>query len=93
MTPLYLLRLQSVSERTGEPRSTIYDRIASGMFVPPVKLGPQSSAWPSHEVDAMIAARIAGRSADEIRELVRRLIEERKSLPERLASGQGGRTQ
>lgn len=88
-----LLRLPAVQERFGAARSSIYEAISNGVFPGPIKIGPQSSAWPSHEVDAVIAARIAGRSADEIRELVRRLTEERKSLPERLASGRGGRTQ
>ena len=85
MHNLHMLRLPSVSERTGEPRSTIYDRIADGCFPPPIKLGPQSSAWPAHEVDAILAARIAGKPAEEIRALVAELIEARKTLPERIA--------
>ena len=85
MHDLTLLRRRDVSARTGEPRSTLYDRIASGEMVPPVRLGAQSSAWPKYEVDTIVAARIAGRSRDEIRALVRQLVADRATLPDRLA--------
>jgi hypothetical protein len=36
--------------------------------------------WPEHEVDAVIEARIAGKTDDEIRELVRELEQRRREV-------------
>ena len=68
-----LLRLPTVTERSGLPPSTLYLRIQQGLWPRPVSLGDRAVGWPSNEVDAIVAARIAGRSNDEIRALVKRL--------------------
>lgn len=60
--PLVFLRLPEVERRTGFKRATIYRLIATGEFVAPVKLS-YSSAWPEHEVNAWLAAKIAQRDA------------------------------
>lgn len=60
--PLVFLRLPEVERRTGFKRATIYRLIAIGEFVAPVKLS-NSSAWPEHEVNAWLAAKIAQRDA------------------------------
>ena len=75
--PLRLIRLPQVRERTGLGVTSIYGRIRDGVFPPPVRLTARCSAWPSHEIDAVVAAIIAGRSKDEIRHLVRGLTEQR----------------
>ena len=62
----------------GLARSTLYERISDGLWTRPVKLGARASAWPSHEVTALNAARIAGKPDDEIRELVKRLEADRQ---------------
>jgi len=76
-TNVYILRLPVVCERTGDPRSTTYRKIKQGLMVPPIKLSERSSGWPSNEIDALIAARISGKSEAEIRELVSRLVNAR----------------
>ncbi len=43
-----------------------------------VSLGANSVGWPLHEIDAIIAARVAGKSDDEIRLLVSELETARK---------------
>ena len=53
--------------------------IARGLFVPPIKLGYRSVAWPEHEIDVMNAAVIAGKSEEEIREIVSQLVAARAS--------------
>lgn len=68
-----ILRLPAVLADTGLSRSTIYMRIAQGVFTHPVSLGARAVGWPSHEVTAINAARIAGKSEAQIRELVREL--------------------
>ncbi|MGA1849751.1 helix-turn-helix transcriptional regulator [Sphingobium yanoikuyae] len=72
-----LLRLPAVMERTGLARPTVYLRAKQGLFPRPVKLGSRMAAWPENEVAAINAARIAGKSDDEIRQLVARLERER----------------
>jgi prophage regulatory protein len=72
-----LLRLPGALERIGMRRSTHYVAIQSGTMTPPIRIGERSVAWPEHEIDAIVAARIAGRSTDEIKDLVRRLVSQR----------------
>lgn len=65
--------LSTRAKYANRSKSGIYQDIANELFVPPVKVG-RSSAWPVHEVDAIIAARVAGKSDDEIRALVKSLV-------------------
>lgn len=62
-TPLRLLRLPEVIERTGLGRTTIYDSIAAGTFPRPVPLTATARAWRCDEVDGWIAARCVARDA------------------------------
>lgn len=71
-----LFRMPTVMKGTGFARPTIYRDIKRGLFPRPVKLG-RASAWPSREVDAIVNARIAGKSEDELRELVATLERQR----------------
>ncbi len=73
-----LLRLEPARTRFGRSRSAWYDDIAQGLMVPPVHLGPRCSVWPDDELDALMAARIAGRTDAEIRNLVADLVAARK---------------
>lgn len=75
-----ILRLESVKSKTGKSRSTIYRDHGLGLLTPPVKIGARSVGWPENEIDAINAARIAGKSDDEIKALVKQLIEQRKLL-------------
>ncbi len=75
-----ILRLPAVRSATGYSRSTIYLRIAQGLWTKQVSLGPRCVGWPSGEVEALNAARIAGKSDTEIRALVLNLHADRKSL-------------
>lgn len=74
-----ILRLPDVLRRNGMSRSTIYARIANGEFPAPVSIGTRAVGWPAHEIDAIINARIAGKSDDEIRSLVAKLEDARKA--------------
>jgi len=74
-----ILRLPAVKTASGYPRSTLYLRISQGLWTKPVRLGERSRGWPAHEVEAINAARIAGKSEDEIRALVVMLEAARKS--------------
>jgi prophage regulatory protein len=65
---------------SGLSRSTVYLQISQGVFTHPVSLGARAVGWPELEVAALNAARIAGKSEDEIRELVVKLEAARKDL-------------
>jgi prophage regulatory protein len=57
-----ILRIPAVKSESGLSRSTIYLRISERLWTKPVALGPRAVGWPSDEVAALIAARIAGRT-------------------------------
>lgn len=78
--PLTILRLPAAKAHTGYSRSTIYLRIAQGLWTKPVSLGPRAVGWPTNEIEALNAARIAGKTDVQIRELVVALHEKRKGL-------------
>ena len=79
-TTVTILRRKQVQSRIGLSRSTLYLRIAQGTFTKPVSLGARAVGWPSHEVVALTAARIAGKPDAEIRELVANLEAARKAV-------------
>jgi prophage regulatory protein len=74
-----ILRLPLIKTSTGLSRSTIYLRIAQGLFTKPVSLGGRAVGWPAYEVATLNAARIAGKSNAEVRNLVVKLETARKT--------------
>lgn len=68
-----ILRRKTVEGLTGYSRSTIYLRIAQGLFPKPVSLGARAVGWPAGDVGALNAARIAGKNDEQIRALVLKL--------------------
>jgi len=68
-----ILRLPAVKRESGYSRSTVYLRIAQGLWTKPVSLGKRAVGWPSGEVAMLNAARIAGKTDEEIRDLVTKL--------------------
>lgn len=69
-----ILRMPAVKAETGHrSHASIYNAIRAGLWTKPVAIGQRSVGWPDTEVRAINAARIAGRSDGEIRELVGRL--------------------
>lgn len=76
-----ILRMPSVKAETGhKSHASIYNAIKAGLFTKPVQIGQRSVGWPSDEVQAINAARIAGQSETEIKELVIRLHAKRTEL-------------
>ncbi len=73
-----IIRRKLVESRTGYSRSTIYLKKSEGLFPSPVKIGANSVGWLEHEINAIIAARVAGKSDDEIKVLVSELEAARK---------------
>lgn len=74
-----VLRLAAVQEATGVSRSTLYLHITQGLWPRPVRIGARAVGWPSEETAAIRTARIAGKTDEEIRQLVLQLIAARKA--------------
>lgn len=72
-----ILRLDTVLNIRGRSRSSHYKDIQDGLFPPPIKIGLRAVGWTEYETEAINAARIAGKTDDEIRELVKKLLIER----------------
>lgn len=76
-----ILRMPAVKAETGHrSHASIYNAIKAGLFTKPVQIGERSVGWPSEEVAAINAARIAGMSNSEIQELVQRLHAKRHEM-------------
>jgi prophage regulatory protein len=96
-----MLRMPEVEEKTGRSKTMHYDDIRRGLMTPGVALGARCSGWPEHELDAILAARIAGGTDADVRQIVQRLMDERRAaLPgftpspapsKTLSRGHGGR--
>ena len=78
MAYLTLERLPAVLGRRGDGRSSLYADIQRGVWTSPIRMG-RASTWPEHETQALLAARIAGASDKQLKQLVHDLLEERKS--------------
>lgn len=78
---MQILRLPAVKGRAGHRSdASIYNAIRDGLFPTGVAIGQRAKGWPDYEVDAIITARIAGKSDAQIRELVQTLHAKRTEL-------------
>ena len=69
-----ILRMPAVKAETGHrSHASIYNAIKAGLFTTGVAIGQRSKGWPSNEVLAINAARIAGQTDEQIKALVTRL--------------------
>ena len=78
---LIILRLPTLIERSGLARSTIYKLITVGLWTRPIRLSARAVGWPSSECEAILGARVAGKTDDEIRALVVTLEAAREAGP------------
>ena len=76
-----ILRMPVVKDRAGHRSdASIYNAIREGLWTTGVAIGRRAKGWPDYEVDAIITARIAGKTDDQIRELVMVLHAQRTEL-------------
>lgn len=68
-----IYRVPQVLKARGVCRTQHYDEISKGLFPRPIKIGKRGTGWPESEVAAVNAARIASKSDDAIKVLVRKL--------------------
>lgn len=74
------LRVRDVSQKMGLSRASIYKLVQRGLFPRPVKVFAKVSVWPDTEVDQIMSAMCRQASSSEIRDLVRRLEEQRRGV-------------
>ena len=80
------LRMPGLRGRLGNPsKSLVYNRVRDELLPPPIKDGCMS-IWPEDEIEAVQDYIIAGRTDDEIRSLVRRLVARRADRARRVAA-------
>lgn len=72
-------RIPRVMSELGTTRSPTYEQIKAELLPRPIRIGPRAVGIPSHEIEAVIKARTAGASDDDIRRLVQRLHAQRKT--------------
>jgi len=77
---LKLIKKPKALDALAESNSTFYSNISKGLVTPPIRLGAQSVAWPQHEIEAIISARIAGKSPEEVKQLVIELVANRQNI-------------
>jgi len=71
------LRLPDVMRLTGLKKSSIYQKIQSGVFVSQIKWGYRTAVWLDSEIEALNRAISAGKTELEIRALVTALEAQR----------------
>jgi prophage regulatory protein len=78
---LRILRKPEVLALTGFKKSTLYTRIKEGLMPSPISLGgARAVGWIDHEIQTVLAAFCAGKSPDEIKQLVTELVAKRSEL-------------
>ena len=75
-----ILRLPEVLRLRGRGKTAHYSDIEEGLFTRSVAIGTRAVGWPEHEVIQLNRARIAGKTDEEIRALVKDLEGLRLSL-------------
>lgn len=76
---LQIIRKHEVLAKLPFSLSTLCSRIGDKLFTPPVSLGGRAVGFVSSEVDCCIAAMVAGKSNDELAEIVEELIQKRQT--------------
>ena len=78
-TALQLERIEQVLSRRASKRSKLYVDISAGRWTPPIRMG-RAVCWPVNETEKLLAAHIAGATEEQMKGLVRELLEQRRAL-------------
>lgn len=77
--PNYVRPKDACRQLGGMGLSTLYAHIDRGMFPKPVALSRRFVVFPQEDVTAIINARMAGKTDEEVRQLVAELMEKRRA--------------
>lgn len=64
---------KKAADLRGKRKTAFYEEVRDGLMTRPVKNGVRAVVWPLHEIERINAARVAGKSDDEIRTIVAEL--------------------
>ena len=82
---MLILRLPQVKTKIGHKSSaSIYGAVRLGLFTRPIRIGERAVGWPDYECDAIVNARIQGKSKDQIKALVNKLHSNRATAGEQV---------
>jgi prophage regulatory protein len=82
-----ILRIKQVNAKAGhKSNSTIYGAVRLGLFTRPIRIGERAVGWPDYECDAIVNARIQGKSKDQIKALVIKLHSNRATAGEQVGA-------
>ncbi len=79
-TELEIVRIEKCCKKFGVKKSTYYNWIKNELMPPGISLGTRSVGWLTTELDAVLTARISGKSESEIRQLTKKLLADRKNI-------------
>tara|TARA_B110000438_G_C15814928_1_gene651505 strand:+ start:183 stop:605 length:423 start_codon:yes stop_codon:yes gene_type:complete len=83
LSELKLIKKTEVLALVGFSKSTLHVRINNGLMPPSVPLGERAVAFVQHEIQVVLAAQVAGRSDEDIKQLVIDLVTLRQDIYER----------
>lgn len=75
-----IIRRPALLEFLQISRSNLYKKIEDGLWPKPIQLGSRAVGFLSTENEQMLAAMIAGKTQDEIKQLVKTLENSRKQF-------------
>lgn len=77
--PNYVRPKDACRQLGGMGLSTLYAHIDRGMFPKPVALSRRFVVFPQEDVTAIINARLAGKTDEDVRQLVSEIMEKRRA--------------
>lgn len=77
---LTIERKNELLQRIGFSKSNLHNKIKLGLWCPPISLGDRAVGFLQHETNELLNAHINGYNKEEIKNLVKVLLVERKSL-------------
>jgi len=77
---LKILKLSEILELLAISRSTLYRKIDNGTFPPPISLNERAVGFLSGEINKTFEAMINGAQTEELKELVKLILNERSEL-------------
>lgn len=83
-TNLKILRKPEACALSGLSNTSIFEQTKAGLFPPVIKLGARAAGFLEHEVIAVVTARAAGHTNEQIKSLVNSLVIQRQSAANHL---------
>lgn len=77
---IQLIRRPEVLTLTARSKSALQLDEKAGVFCPPISIGCRAVAYIKSEVEAVIQARVEGKTPEQIKQLVSELIKQRKKV-------------